>query len=335
MEKGKISVIVPIYMAQEYLPACIDSILAQTYTELEVILVDDGSPDRCGQICDEYAERDKRIRVIHKENNGVSSARNAGLDAAVGEYIAFVDSDDTILPDMYRTLYDMAVNFNADIVLCNNTITSSKGKYVQRDYSHYEGKIFSGYDMVSMCFDMKLSITAWGKLYRSELFSELRFPVGRLFEDYMLAPEVYRSRKTAVITNRPLYNYIIRPGGIMWKTRRDDIHFKKAEQQARFERFNKYIDVYPECGRALYLGVLDIIRDNVKAYLKSGNSSAQMKKLLEDSLLFLSNNKEIIKEKCNPTLTERFRMSVLGADNRIGLWMFLVLNKIDILLKRT
>ena len=114
----ELSIIVPVYKVEKYLPKCLDSILAQTFTDFELILIDDGSPDRCGDICDEYAAKDDRLIVIHQENKGVSAARNAGLDIARGEYIGFVDSDDWIEPEMYETMLATAKESEAEIVAC-------------------------------------------------------------------------------------------------------------------------------------------------------------------------------------------------------------------------
>ena len=114
----KVSIIVPIYKVEKYLNRCIDSILNQTYKNIEVILVDDGSPDRCGAICDNYSKIDKRIKVIHKKNEGLAEARNAGIKIATGEYISFVDSDDFINKNMYKVLYENAIKYDADISMC-------------------------------------------------------------------------------------------------------------------------------------------------------------------------------------------------------------------------
>lgn len=114
----KISIIVPVYKVEPYIHKCVDSILAQTFKDFELILVDDGSPDNCGQICDEYAQKDSRVKVIHKENGGVSSARNVGIDTALGEYITFIDPDDIIEQNMYQVLFEHAIKYSADIVVC-------------------------------------------------------------------------------------------------------------------------------------------------------------------------------------------------------------------------
>ena len=137
----KISVVIPIYNVEKYIERCIDSVLNQTYMNLEIILVDDGSPDRCGEICDNYAQIDKRIRVIHKENGGLSSARNAGLRIATGDYISFVDSDDWIEPHMYETLLKNAINYKAQISSGGVTDLVEKGETYIPIKSTFNGNI--------------------------------------------------------------------------------------------------------------------------------------------------------------------------------------------------
>ena len=127
----ELSIIVPVYKVEKYLPKCIDSILAQTFTDFELILIDDGSPDRCGEICDEYAIKDERIVVIHQVNRGVSAARNAGLDAAKGEYIGFVDSDDWIKPEMYEIMVRTAIDKKADVVICGLNDMKESGEFIR------------------------------------------------------------------------------------------------------------------------------------------------------------------------------------------------------------
>lgn len=214
MEK-MLSVIVPVYNVEQYLPKCLDSILGQEYAPMEVLLVDDGSKDSSGRICDQYAQRDDRIRVIHKENGGLSSARNAGLDQARGEYLSFVDSDDFLEPDAYRTMIDLMERSEADLV-CGG---------------RYDVDVQTGEKRVGLCPEKQESIpgwefagrifqwegcdsAAWDKLYRRKLFNSLRYPVGKISEDM---PVTYRaalaSEKVAML-NKPIYNYIHRPGSI-------------------------------------------------------------------------------------------------------------------------
>ena len=130
-----ISVIVPVYQVEQYLDRCVSSILEQTYDHLEVILIDDGSPDSCPRLCDEWAEKDPRVRVIHQENGGVSSARNAGLDAATGDYIAFVDSDDAIRPNYFETLYALLTEHQAELSICKMLVVDEEGKVMARFFA--------------------------------------------------------------------------------------------------------------------------------------------------------------------------------------------------------
>ena len=181
MNDSLISVIVPVYKVEEYLDECVQSLINQTYTNLEIILVDDGSPDGCPQMCDDWAMRDARIKVIHKKNGGLSDARNAGLDICTGDYVAFVDSDDWIKPEMYRYMYDAIKREKADICACN--IISC---YPNREVS-WGGKAYTVGDSETMLdrlySDSAFPVCAWNKLYRRELWQEFRFPVGKICED--------------------------------------------------------------------------------------------------------------------------------------------------------
>ena len=200
-----VSVIVPVYKVEHYIRQCIDSILKQTYRNLEIILVDDGSPDSCGSICGEYAEKDKRIKVYHKENGGLSDARNYGVARAKGEYLGFVDSDDWIEPDMYELLVNVAEKNNADIVTCgifnqhpNLTVAASD---VEKAFDH---------EPVALLKDMingKIAFYAWNKLYRKTCFSDISFPRGHVFEDIATMHKLFMKASTVVCISKPLYHY--------------------------------------------------------------------------------------------------------------------------------
>lgn len=211
MNNSLISIIVPVYKVEPYLHKCVDSILAQTYQNLEIILVDDGSPDNCGAICDEYAAKDSRVKVIHKENGGLSDARNAGLDICTGEYIAFVDSDDWIEPHMYQRLYELIQQFDADIAYggISNDIEQDGQTYAQSvsDYGNTpfcEGKI----DTMKRFF--RTSCAAWDKLYKAHLFAQIRFPVGEINEDEAIILQLLDQCNTICFTNEICYHYIKR-----------------------------------------------------------------------------------------------------------------------------
>lgn len=218
-----ISLIVPVYKVEKYLSRCIESILEQTYKEIEIILVDDGSPDSCPEICDNYASRDKRIQVIHKRNGGLSDARNAGIEAARGEYLGFIDSDDYIHPAMYMELWKAIQRYEADVAMCDIQRVDGEGGEACIVQSE-NVRIYSGRKAVENILDKNLhvvSVVSWGKLYRRRLFEGIRFPVGRLHEDEFTTYQLfYRSSKVAFIEGR-YYYYFQRPDSIMGKLRRE------------------------------------------------------------------------------------------------------------------
>lgn len=205
-----ISVIVPVYKVEPYLHKCVDSILAQTHKDLEVILVDDGSPDGCGAICDEYATRDSRVRVIHKVNGGLSDARNAGLEVCKGDYIGFVDSDDYIAPDMYETLAAFAEKEDLDVAMCGVTDiwpnreagTSVFPPRILTDTEALIHEIFVNHMKGS-------SVAVWDRIYRATRFKDLRFEKGRYMEDvYYVLSWIGRTRRFGRICDRKyFYNH--------------------------------------------------------------------------------------------------------------------------------
>jgi glycosyltransferase involved in cell wall biosynthesis len=216
MMNPKISIIVPIYNVEKYLNKCIDSILAQTFIDFELILVNDGSPDNCGEICNEYAKKDSRIKVIHKENGGVSSARNTGIEIAKGQYFGFIDSDDTIHEKMYEILYQNAVQYSSDIVLCDflevnedeNPEEKNKTEFSLLHYSNIQA-LYHLYTTEAGKSDMW--VYPWNKLYKGWLFNDLRFKEGRIYEDEFMAHEILYSSTKVTCVNEKLYNYLQRP----------------------------------------------------------------------------------------------------------------------------
>lgn len=211
-----ISVIVPVYKVEPYLHRCVDSILCQTYSNLEIFLVDDGSPDGCPAICDAYAERDSRIRVIHKANGGQSDARNVALDAAKGAYYAFVDSDDFISTDYIATLYENLRQFDADL----SAVSSQKifSKSISKEESQKNTRIcyYDTKEAVCQLLTMgDFSVEVWGKLFKAELFEGIRFPVGELYEDLAIIFQLFLRTEKVMYVNRPLYKYFIREGSTM------------------------------------------------------------------------------------------------------------------------
>ena len=215
MEMPLVSVIVPVYKVESYLHRCVDCILAQTYANLEIILVDDGSPDNCGKICDEYAQKDKCIKVIHKKNGGLSDARNAGLDIAMGEYITFVDSDDWIHFQYVEILLNNLTKADVDISTCSFVRTPEK-MLMDSKVSESSYHIYSSEKAIEQTlYQNRLDNSAWGKLYKKELFNGLRFTVGRLYEDLDFFYKIYDRAVRLVHTDAVLYYYYYRTDSIM------------------------------------------------------------------------------------------------------------------------
>lgn len=213
--KDLISVIVPVYNVEKYLPQCIDSILNQTEKNLEIILVDDGSLDNSGKICDEFSKKDDRIVVIHKKNNGLSSARNAGLEIAKGNYIGFVDSDDWLDKSMYEVLLKLLKENNSDISCCDFFKTANSDDSIP----HIDNEIINSYNNIESLNNFynglyTQTVVAWNKLYKRELFKDISYPVGKIHEDEGTTYKLYYKANKITYTNRPLYYYRITPNSI-------------------------------------------------------------------------------------------------------------------------
>ena len=213
-EKALISIIIPVYKVEKYLEKCIQSVINQTYENLQIILVDDGSPDNCGKICDEYAKKDHRIEVIHKSNGGLSDARNKGLEIAKGEYIGFVDSDDYIEADMYEVLYNLLKQYNADVSICNFYTVSQEKIAIKnadngiKEYNRIE-------ILKEILLDNNIQSYAWNKLYKRELFGEIKYPVGKKYEDIGTTFYLLEKCNKVVVTGKPEYYYINRQDSIV------------------------------------------------------------------------------------------------------------------------
>lgn len=209
-----ISIIIPIYKVEPYLRRCVDSVLAQTYTDLEIILVDDGSPDNCGAICDEYAAKDPRIKVIHKQNGGLSDARNAGLDIMTGRYVGFVDSDDWIEPQMYERLMELMTQYDADMAfggVADDVVENGTVRTVKT--SDYGTTPLAEDKLSAMKRYFHGSWSAWDKLYKALLFHEIRYPVGEINEDEAIVLQLLEQCQRICYTNEVFYHYIRRWDG--------------------------------------------------------------------------------------------------------------------------
>lgn len=233
-----ISVIIPVYKVEAYLAACVESVLAQTWQNFEIILVDDGSPDNCPKMCDEFAARDSRIRVIHKENGGVSTARNVGVHAAKGTYLAFLDSDDLWSPFFLERMYHALADTTADIAVCDfrrfwgadTVFPTGSGRLVLMDQQETFDCLFNHRN--------EALVVPWGKLYRKEAFSGITYPEGRVHEDEAVIHELIGNVQKVVWLEEVHYLYRFAPNSITtsrFSLKRFDAVWAKEQRIAWFE----------------------------------------------------------------------------------------------------
>ncbi len=238
-----ISILLPVYNAEKYIRRCIDSILAQTYKDFELVVLDDGSSDGSGVICDEYAGHDARMRVIHTPNGGVGAARNRLVEAAKGEYIGFVDSDDYIEPNMFEILYNNLIEYDADVSLCGTRFVFSKT--VQSNASDRgERRLFSPKEAVYKLIDnWTITCSPCDKLYKANMLEEIRFPEVTAFEDMLTVYRVLSNSSRIVYDDQLLYNYIKTPGSLL---RNKFYTGHLTEIDARREMTEQIGSAYPE-----------------------------------------------------------------------------------------
>lgn len=270
-----ISVIVPIYNVEDYLDRCVESIINQTYKNLEIILVNDGSPDNCPQMCDDYAKKDSRIKVVHKKNGGLSDARNAGMKVATGEYVSFIDSDDYISLDFYETLLQTMVDNNSDIVEC-----SVVKFYENSNFDKYNDNLkVTNYDTLyaldGLINENPFKQHVWNKLYKSSVALDIPYAVGKLNEDEFWTYQVFGKAKKVTRINKTMYYYFQRGSSIMgngYNIKRLDALEGKMNRQAYIEKnfptlaTKAKVDLYGSCMFA-YQSVLKFMsgKDKKKA----------------------------------------------------------------------
>ena len=242
-----ISVIIPVYNVEEYLDECVASVVAQTHRNLEIILVDDGSPDNCPAMCDAWAEQDSRVQVIHKENGGLSDARNAGIAIAKGDYLAFVDSDDWISPDMYASMLAALKREHADICACNilSCFPDRQEAWGCQEYTVGDPEKF-----LSMLYnDAIFPVSALNKLYCRSCWNNIRFPVGKICEDAFTAYQLVHCATKIVQIPQALYCYRIRPKSIMTSA----FSLKRMDEEEAWRCNYQFIEKhYPELRKAAF-----------------------------------------------------------------------------------
>lgn len=243
-----VTVIVPVYQVEEYLDRCIQSILDQTYKKLEILLIDDGSKDRSGIICDTYAEKDARIRVFHKMNGGLSDARNYGIDRAKGEYLAFVDSDDYIAEDFIETLLESAVRNESELVICRYAEVHGEELPVCHDACERIVSQEEAFEHICSNNDQHILYTvSWNKLYRRTLFDNVRYPRGKIHEDEGTTYKLLAQAQTIILVDKIMYGYFMSPNSIMRREfhqgRLDILHFQIEKIRFLKDRDQKELEM--------------------------------------------------------------------------------------------
>ena len=243
----KLSVIVPVYRVAATLERCMESIVGQTFTDMEVILVDDGSPDECPRLCDDWAQRDSRIRVIHKRNGGLSDARNAGIDMAKGEWVTFVDSDDFLDKDTYRQVMPLAAKHDIVEFPVFRFYGSSRQSLLR-----FDENVYSEHADYWLTMQTYQHTYAWNKIYRRSLFDGVRFPVGKVFEDVCTFPQLLKKANSVCTTGHGLYYYCQNDHGITATAKGEDLEVM----------LNAHVDTMKQwCDDSYYMHVLNIQMD--------------------------------------------------------------------------
>lgn len=294
-----ISVIIPIYNVEKYLNNCIKSVVNQSYNNLEIILVDDGSSDNCGKICDEWAIRDIRVNVIHKKNGGLSDARNVGISYAKGEYITLIDSDDYISIDYIEYLYNLLKENNADISICNPfyVYENSKEKIDDRPNEQSMVKCMKSIEALNiMLYQNYYDTSAWGKLYKTELFKGISYPVGKLFEDLGTTYKLFLKADSIVFGNAEKYYYIQRSNSIS----NNKFNYKKLDYLYFAEEIHSYATKYlPQIKDAAASRCISVV-GNILLQLPNHSDYLNLKKELYRNILGKRNgllkNKDVRKK---------------------------------------
>ena len=312
MREMFVSIIVPVYNVEQYLKECIESILAQTWKNFEVILVDDGSTDSSGKICDEYSQKKEFISVIHKKNGGLSSARNAGIDVAQGDYLAFIDSDDVVHPRYLSELVAIVKREKADLAACNFCVGSLCR---WKNFSEVKYDIRCNEDVLKKMNDNDVVVTvAWNKLYHAKFFREygLRYPVGKIHEDMFLTPQILYYTKKMVITNEQLYFYRQRENSIM----NSSFSIKQLDAldaiEFRIELFQHWNKQYLQASE-------------YESYIRKSNEL--YKKMKEEETDLYIEAQERIKTKMKDFRNKKSIFNMLSWKYRIKLMAFLIMER--------
>lgn len=300
-----VSVIVPIYNQQDYLRQCIESILNQSHQNLEVYLIDDGSTDSSGSICEEYQAKDSRVKVVHKSNGGLSDARNAGLERCRGQYILFVDSDDFIRVDMIEKLLASIETEHADIAVCDCYLTDKDGELLKKQNRGISDTVYTGEEILRFKVDILLEdlwllVVAWNKLYRRSLFNRVRFPKGKIHEDEYIFCKIYRQATTVSCISDKLYYYRKHDGTITDGEGALSVldRIEAICLRSRFYFENGWLEMPPKCEKSIYIDLWYLVMQN-----KLSSAPANRRR-------------EVLKQ-CRALVREMYRRKLIPGTKRI------------------
>lgn len=315
--KELISVVIPIYNVEKYLRRCIDSVIKQTYENLEIILVDDGSQDNCAEICDEYAINDSRIKVIHKLNGGLSDARNSGIDIASGKYITFIDSDDYVTKDYIEVLYNALKADMTDLAISSHKVIYENGTVIEKATG--EKSILSSKEVLErILYDDGIDLSAWAKLYKIELWNDVRYPKGRLFEDSATTYKLIDKCDKVTIISKATYNYMIRNSSITnvkFSNKKLDL-IKSTQEMCTYVK-KRYPDLEKATNRRLMYAYLSTLTQLIKSNEKNDEVEEYLYYYIEE------NSKKVLIDKKVPT---RDKLALIST--KFGLKFYKIIWKI-------
>lgn len=298
MLRPLLSVVVPVYKAEKYIHRCIKSILNQSITDLELILVDDGSPDNSGAICDKYASKDERVVVVHKPNGGAASARNVGIELAKGKYIGFCDSDDYVNCDMYETLITIMENNNLDTIECLANVFNTDGDLVESEKSDRNLTVISEEEAIKNIFLHKGNVHMATRVTKTDILKEIKIPEGKRVEDFYFTIILLTKTKGTAVYNYPFYNYVLSSGSVT-RTAGGNIYldaiyfYEKAVEYLSQGKYDLKKEQEYFLLKAYYLLFISSTKDERKKYKKD---------FLYHKMFLRKNNGLIIK---NPYLTKK------------------------------
>ncbi len=301
MDNPLISVVVPVYNVEAYLKECLDSLMSQTFKNFELLLVDDGSTDESGKICDSYAETDSRIRVIHRENGGLSAARNTGIENAKGEYITFVDSDDYVKDTYLQYLYDLICEYGTKVSVCCHEVLCEDGKLIPQK-ADFRGTFNAETAIKKMLYHDMVDTSSWAKLFHKSMFDDIRFPHGKVFEDIATTYLYFDKAGTVAFGGESQYFYRIRKNSIV------NIGFslKKFQLLENTDEMGEYVlKKYPNLEKA-------VLRRRVYARFSTLNQMLGVKdykREKQDIIDFIKKHSDEVKS--DPLTPKRDKIAIL------------------------